>query len=170
MPADDWMLAQGTVDFREEERRHRNRGDVPEPRTRQAGELEEPPASGRPADDDMAGGRNTITRFADGDLCTPSSGASDTSSGALVDVKIENDYSDEHHSERVVQIPGPSTVEWTEADVEYFEDVVDKWFNEVVWDYTGDGHGEDSSLGSCYTATVVAAADEQLVGREYEWC
>ena len=30
MPADDWMLAQGTVDFRNEERRERNEA-IPEP-------------------------------------------------------------------------------------------------------------------------------------------
>lgn len=70
---------------------------------------------------------------------------------ASVQVKIENDYSDGHHSESVVEVEAPGA---------NFED----WANRVVHQHTGDGHGLDRSLGSCYTATVLDGS-----GRTYEW-
>lgn len=73
-----------------------------------------------------------------------------------VKVRIENAYSDGHESSSEVTVPPPA-------------DDVDAWFDEVVYQHTGDGHGLDRTLGSCYTATVVAAADPALVGLEREW-
>ena len=45
---------------------------------------------------------------------------------------------------------------------------LEAWWEHTVWPETGDGHGA-GGLGSCYTATVVAATDPALVGREREW-
>jgi hypothetical protein len=72
-----------------------------------------------------------------------------------VTVKIENTYSDGWHSEAIVRAVPPC------GDL-------DEWWNDVVFQRTGDGHGEDG-LGSCYTATVVAADDAELIGKSYEW-
>ena len=72
-----------------------------------------------------------------------------------VTVKIENSYSDGHESTRVVELPAPG-------------DDLDAWWENVVWEETGDGHGV-GGLGSCYTATIVTANDASLVGKSYEW-
>lgn len=80
-----------------------------------------------------------------------------------VTVKIENAYSDEHTSTREVSLPAPP------RHAVYPEDVLDKWFEDVVYPETGDGHGIDSDLGSCYTATIIAAEDTLLVGLSREW-
>ena len=72
-----------------------------------------------------------------------------------VTVKIENTYSDGRHSEGIVGVVAPS------ADL-------DDWWNDIVFPHTGDGHGEDG-LGSCYTATVIAADEAELIGKSYEW-
>jgi len=74
----------------------------------------------------------------------------------MVTVRIENDYSDGHHSERTVVVADPGRD-------------LDEWFNDVVFNETGDGHGADNDLGSCYTATIVHASDGKLVGKSYEW-
>lgn len=76
---------------------------------------------------------------------------------ASVAVRIENDYEDGHHSERTVHLPAP-------------EGELEDWWEETVFDHTGDGHGIGNKLGSCYTATIVAASDEALVGESHEWC
>ena len=72
-----------------------------------------------------------------------------------VTVKIENDYSDEHHSESTVELPAPT------GDL-------DEWWNDVVFPHTGDGHGAEGDLGSCYTATIVAGP-ARLLGETTEW-
>jgi hypothetical protein len=74
----------------------------------------------------------------------------------MVTVKIENAYSDGHESEREVLIAAPT------GDVQ-------TWFEEVVYEYTGDGHGIGFDGGSCYIATVIAADDPALLGQSYEW-
>jgi len=71
-------------------------------------------------------------------------------------VKIENDYSDEHHSEHEVTLDAPA------------EEDLDGWWNDVVYEHTGDGHGIDFDGGSCYTATIVHGP-ARLLGEEYEW-
>ena len=72
-----------------------------------------------------------------------------------VTVKIENTYSDGWHSEAIVRVVPPS------GDL-------DEWWNDAIFPRTGDGHGEDG-LGSCYTATVIAADEAELIGKSYEW-
>jgi hypothetical protein len=76
---------------------------------------------------------------------------------SVVEVKIENDYSDGHHSECVVELELPDDM--LIADL-------DDWFNEVVFPKTGDGHGADEDLGSCYTATILTG---KFTGCENEW-
>lgn len=71
-------------------------------------------------------------------------------------VKIENDYSDEHHSEHTVELPAPTTE-------------LDEWWEDVVFPHTGDGHGIDFDGGSCYTATVIDGDRKALVGATHEW-
>lgn len=75
---------------------------------------------------------------------------------ARVTVKIENVYEDGHESTREVLLAPPG-------------DDLDAWWDEVVWPETGDGHGADEDLGSCYTATILAADDPALVGQSFEW-
>lgn len=72
----------------------------------------------------------------------------------MVTVKIENDYSDGHTSTREVTVGSPTPTE-----------SLDEWFENVVYEHTGDGHGGDA----CYTATILAAGDKQLVGKTHEW-
>jgi hypothetical protein len=74
----------------------------------------------------------------------------------MITVKIENTYSDGHQSTSEVLLHPPT------ADL-------DEWFQDVVWPHTGDGHGVDSDLGSCYTATIIATDDPALLGKSYEW-
>lgn len=75
----------------------------------------------------------------------------------MVTVRIENAYSDGHESTHDVVVEAP------DGDL-------DDWFDRVVYPHTGDGHGARySSLGSCYTATIVAADNAALVGAECEW-
>lgn len=79
-----------------------------------------------------------------------------------VTIKIENAYSDGHESETEVKIEGPS---------EDYAGDLDEWFNEMVFEYTGDGHGDGRSgkLGSCYVATIIEAEDPNLIGQNFEW-
>lgn len=81
---------------------------------------------------------------------------------SLVTVKIENAYSDGHESEREVEIEGPA---------EFYANDLEEWFMEVVYEHTGDGHGDGShgKLGSCYVATILKADDLALVGKNFEW-
>jgi hypothetical protein len=88
-------------------------------------------------------------------------------------VKIENDYSDGHHSERTVEVDGPTCP--GHSDIHSAESFycdgsclhVTDWFDDAVYPETGDGHGADSELGSCYSATVVSGP--RWVGESYEW-
>lgn len=78
----------------------------------------------------------------------------------MVKVKIENAYSDGHESERVATVADPAGMD----DV-----TLDGWWEDVVWDETGDGHGVGRRLGSCCTATVIEADVPGLVGQSREW-
>lgn len=71
---------------------------------------------------------------------------------------VENTYSDGHQSEHVVDIPGPKN-----------RNDMQDWWAEDAFNETGDGHGVDSDLGSCYIVTIVAAEDPSLVGMSEEW-
>lgn len=73
-----------------------------------------------------------------------------------VTVKIENVYSDGHESQHEVLLPAPT------GDVE-------EWFEDTVFEHTGDGHGATHDVGSCYTATIIAADSPDLLGQTYEW-
>jgi len=75
---------------------------------------------------------------------------------AKVRVKIENAYSDGHESETVELVSAPPD------DPE----MLDAWFSDEVYQFTGDGHGIDFDGGSCYTATVL---DGKWAGHTYEW-
>ena len=87
---------------------------------------------------------------------------------STVTLKIENDYSDGHHSEHEVTIPHPRET-YPEIDTAN-EEQVEEWFNDVVSEHLGDGHGADNDLGYCYEATVIDTDDPDLNGASYEWC
>lgn len=72
-------------------------------------------------------------------------------------LKLENDYSDGHHSESVETVA-----------VEPVDDVEKLW--ELLHDFTGDGHGDGNDLGYCYTITVLAAPGRpQFLNLTNEW-
>lgn len=75
-----------------------------------------------------------------------------------VSVKITSTYSDSYEAVCTAIVRDPAEGE-----------SVDDWFQDAVFPHTGDGHGLDSSLGSCYTAEVIAAADPALVGELIAW-
>jgi hypothetical protein len=77
-----------------------------------------------------------------------------------VTVRITNDYSDGHASNHTVALDAPTAVS---------DEELDEWFEDVVFPETGDGHGTDEDLGYCYTARIVAADDESLIGACFEW-
>jgi hypothetical protein len=80
----------------------------------------------------------------------------------LLTIEIENTYTDGHESKTTVELPVPDQVD-------------DTWWQDTVFEHTGDGHYNDvyeetgERLGSCYTATIVKAEDPALVGLDYEW-
>jgi hypothetical protein len=82
-------------------------------------------------------------------------------------VRIENHYSDGHQSTREVTLAHPREI-FPDIDTAD-EEQVDEWFQVVVFQYTGDGHGADNDLGSCYTATIIDTDDPDLVDRSFEW-
>lgn len=79
-----------------------------------------------------------------------------------VKIRVENTYSDGHESEHTAEVDPPASMATED---------IDDWWDETVFDETGDGHGINrSDLGSCYTATVMEAADfPALVGQSHEW-
>lgn len=77
---------------------------------------------------------------------------------AVVNVLIENYYSDGHLSEETVTVPAPEG-----------EDLED-WWNDVVFEHIGDGHGADRpDLHSHHTATIIEAENSTLIGSHNEW-
>lgn len=77
-------------------------------------------------------------------------------------LKIENNYSDGHESTKEVEVAQPN-------------EITDDWWEDVVYDHTGDGHyvevyeATGERLGSCYTATVVQASNVTFLGLTHEW-
>lgn len=95
---------------------------------------------------------------------------SDTATTALatqemVTILVENAYSDGHESSFEREVPAPHGP----ADLDPADYLVESWWDRVTYDHTGDGHGIDSDLGSCYTVTIVRAKDESIVGASHEW-
>lgn len=81
-------------------------------------------------------------------------------SGTTVAVEITNTYECGRESVARVVVQQPTN------QVELAD-----WWNDVVWDFTGDGHPCGSSEGSVYTARVLNAPTgwEWLVGKTMEW-
>jgi len=82
-------------------------------------------------------------------------------------IRVENAYSDGHESTLEYEID--------DADVPaYGPAPTDGWghYGEQMWDhlwqFTGDGHGEDADLGWFYKVTILEAADPELVGLSHE--
>jgi hypothetical protein len=79
-------------------------------------------------------------------------------------VRIDNVYSDGHSSSKRFVVTAPNPVP-TIADL-------DAWFEDKVFQHTGDGHGADNpDLGSCYTATILGATGDlkRFCGTQHEW-
>lgn len=75
-------------------------------------------------------------------------------------IQIENSYSDGHRSTRQERIAPPEKFE---------EGALEAWWDDEVFDLTGDGHGEmNPDLDALYTATVLAGPIEML-GKTYTW-
>jgi hypothetical protein len=77
----------------------------------------------------------------------------------MVQIRIENAYSDGHESVRRATVAEPASM----AD-----DDLDAWWQDVVFGETGDGHGVGKK-GSCYTVTVLRAKTPGLTGQSHEW-
>jgi hypothetical protein len=76
-----------------------------------------------------------------------------------VTIRMENTYEDGHESTSEHVLDNPE-------DPENLED----WWEDYVWELTGDGHGADNpKLGSLHEATIIKADDESLVGQSMEW-
>ena len=80
-----------------------------------------------------------------------------TAAQPRVTVRIESVYADGHEAVETHNLPAPT------GDMA-------AWWEFTVWPLTGDGHGaEHPRLGHCYTASVVAADDDALIGASQEW-
>lgn len=80
---------------------------------------------------------------------------------SLVRVRIENTYEDGHSSTVDVWLPGPEDID--------DPDSIESWWDDVVFDHTGDGHGATHpKLGSLHECTVISGP-AQLAGETYEW-
>jgi hypothetical protein len=77
-------------------------------------------------------------------------------------VKIENAYSDGHESQSEVILHAPDDLGRDR------EEALD-FLSEEAYPHTGDGHGIDNDLGSCYVATIIAADDPNLLNLSVEW-
>jgi hypothetical protein len=75
-----------------------------------------------------------------------------------VKIRVENAYSDGHESTLEYDIP--------EADVP--APVDEMW--DYLWDWTGDGHGQDPDLGWFYKITILEAVKPGLAGLSRENC
>ena len=71
---------------------------------------------------------------------------------------VESAYSDGHES----------TLEYDIPDVDVPAPVDEMW--DYLWDWTGDGHGQDSDLGWFYKITILEAANPELAGLSRENC
>lgn len=73
-------------------------------------------------------------------------------------VRIENTYEDGHESTLEVEVGDPPNV-----------DDLEDWWEDQVWEHTGDGHALGSGMGAWYEATIIEADDASLVGLSMEW-
>lgn len=77
-------------------------------------------------------------------------------------IKVENTYSDGHES----------TIEYIIDDA-IVDDAIDDedldFFDELLYTFTGDGHGVDKDLGYYGTVTVIESIWPELVGYTREW-
>ena len=77
-------------------------------------------------------------------------------------IKVENFYSDGHES----------TIEYVIDDAVVDQAIDDEDldnFDELLHEYTGDGHGADNDLGYYGTVTVTESIWPELVGYIREW-
>jgi len=84
---------------------------------------------------------------------------------SVIKVRMENFYSDGHQSEEVVDVEAPESLE---------AETLEGWWQDVVFEHTGDGHAADKpKLGFFYKATVVYVEDlenlKDLAGQTQEW-
>lgn len=78
---------------------------------------------------------------------------------STVTVHFENTYEDGHSSETDLELEAPEDP----ADL-------DDWWDDVVFEHTGDSHGAlHPKLGSLYEATITRADEDSLVGKTMEW-
>lgn len=81
--------------------------------------------------------------------------------GPFSRVRIENAYEDGHTSTAEYWLQPPADVNDS--------DILESWWDEYVFDHTGDGHGtEHPNLGVYYEATVLSGP-AQLIGQTHEW-
>lgn len=69
-------------------------------------------------------------------------------------IKVENTYSDGHESTAEYAVDSDRV-----QQINCEEDLED-----LLWEFTGDGHGSDPSLGCYYTVTVLESDRPELVG------
>lgn len=76
-------------------------------------------------------------------------------------IRVENTYSDGHESTIEYKLPS--------GDVDYaLLDGIDG-LDDLLYRYTGDGHGLNSDLGCFYTITILESDRPELVGYTREW-
>ena len=77
-----------------------------------------------------------------------------------ITIEFENYYSDGHESKTTDRVPGPEALD---------DDAIETWFQEVVFEFTGDGHAaHNPGMTATYEATVTEGPAE-LVGKTYSW-
>ncbi len=76
-------------------------------------------------------------------------------------IHVENTYSDGHESERDVEVRA-ELLQCAIGEEEFWE--------EVLWQETGDGHGISRDVESYYAVTILESASPELVGQKREWC
>lgn len=73
-------------------------------------------------------------------------------------IRVENTYSDGHKSQQTHEI---DDFTGDPADEDELRD--------HLFEFTGDGHGDTHRVDGFHEVTIVAAADEALVGRTVEF-
>lgn len=77
---------------------------------------------------------------------------------STVTVRIEDTYEDGHSAIHEHEVEAPE------------DDDLEDWWDEEVFEHTGDGHGaKHPKLGSLHEARIIRADDPTLVGKEMEW-
>jgi len=76
-------------------------------------------------------------------------------------IKVQNDYSDGHSSEHIHDVDDRS-VDY--ALLDGIDGLVD-----LLWEFTGDGHGDSSDVTAVYEVTVLESERPELVGFNWEW-